>query len=176
MDERNIEGRLVFGSNANILELKRLIDALEERFNGKVFPLDLEGPTAPPDAAIRLVARAFSGEQIQTGQLALFDPYDFRFIPVAMLASIYEQFLELPKKRGVYLYSTALGRVPLCEVNAHKKLKPYFKVLDPSCGFGTFLVTVYQKLIQIVQKQQPDNPLQPEQLARSPYAYLWSGA
>ena len=35
LDERNIEGRLVFGSNANILELKRLIDALEERFKWK---------------------------------------------------------------------------------------------------------------------------------------------
>lgn len=165
LDERNIEGRLVFGSNANILELKRLIDALEERFNGKVFPLDLEGPTAPPDAAIRLVARAFSGEQIQTGQLALFDPYDFRFIPVAMLASIYEQFLENCRKKGAYYTPQPLAEYLFCEVNAHKKLKPYFKVLDPSCGSGTFLVTVYQKLIQIVQKQQPDNPLQPEQLA-----------
>ena len=72
---------------------------LKSDLNGKVFPLDLEGPTAPPDAAIRLVARAFSGEQIQTGQLALFDPYDFRFIPVAMLASIYEQFLENRQKK-----------------------------------------------------------------------------
>ena len=47
-----------------------------------------------------------------------------------------------------------LAEYLFCEVNAHKKLKPYFKVLDPSCGFGTFLVTVYQKLIQIVQKQR----------------------
>ncbi len=99
---RNIESESIFSSNATRLGLKQLVDALEERFNGKVFPLDLEGPDAPPDAAIKLVARAFGGEQIRTGQLALFDPYDFRFIPVAMLASIYEQFLEDRRKKGAY--------------------------------------------------------------------------
>lgn len=165
MKKHNIEVKSTFGSNANKLELKQLVDALEERFNGKVFPLDLEGPDAPPDAAIRLVARAFSGEQIQTGQLALFDPYDFRFIPVAMLASIYEQFLVDRRKKGAYYTPQPLAEYLFCELNAHKQLKPHFKVLDPSCGSGTFLVTVYQKLIQIVQNQQPDKPLLPEQLA-----------
>jgi len=162
---RNIEKESIFGSNATRLGLKQLVDALEERFNGKVFPLDLEGPDAPPDAAIRLVARAFSGKQIRTGQLALFDPYDFRFIPVAMLASIYEQFLEDRRKKGAYYTPQPLAEYLFCELNDHKQLKPYFKVLDPSCGSGTFLVTVYQKLIQIVQDQQLGKPLEPEQLA-----------
>src|SRR2546422_2160272 len=49
----------------------------------------------PYTTLFRSVAgRAFAGEVPGSGQMPLFRPYDFSFIPIELLSAIYEQFLH----------------------------------------------------------------------------------
>ncbi len=164
LETRNATFDAVFGEGASRHGLKTLVEALEERFNGMIFPVNLGENSSLLDDEVRLVASAFRGNQIRTGQLALFDPYDFRFIPIAMLASIYEQFLENRRDIGAYYTPQPLAEYLFCEMDKYKPLQIDFDVLDPSCGSGTFLVAVFQKMIQLAQKSQPGKPLTPDQL------------
>jgi hypothetical protein len=85
----------VLGRDASLKGLRLLIEALEHRFNGRIFPLDFDESSVPDDAAVAYVASVFRGDDAISGQLALdFQAYDFSFIPVETLSSIYEQFLR----------------------------------------------------------------------------------
>jgi hypothetical protein len=164
LEQNNIAVDAVFGRNATKDGFRNLVYALEARFNGKIFPLEIENNDEISDATVQTVARAFKGDQMQTGQMALFDPYDFRFIPVEMLASIYEQFLEGRRSKGAYYTPQPLAEYLYYEITTVKPLNAGFLVLDPACGSGTFLVTVYQKLIEMLRTQQDGADLTPDQL------------
>ncbi len=165
--ENGIEIDFVLGRNATLKGLRRLVEALDERFNGHIFPLSLSGSNAPTDDQIALVATAFKGTDPVSGQVPLFDLYNFAYIPVETLSAIYEQFLHAQgkgKKSGAVYTPEHLADYLLAELNHAKPLESGMKVLDPCCGSGIFLVLTYRKLIELELSKRREQKLLPTEL------------
>ena len=90
----------VFGRNATLKGLQRVIARLDDWLNGSVFPLEFKGTAAPDDRHVQWVAATFAGDEPRTKgkwQLHLdFQAYDFSYIPIETLSVVYEQFLHAP--------------------------------------------------------------------------------
>lgn len=85
--------------------------------------------------------------------------YSFRHLPIELISSIYEHFLQEDakekkgeKEKGVvytppFLVNFLIDEaMPLEQFELFKNKQ--FKILDPSCGSGIFLVSAYKRLIQ----------------------------
>jgi len=169
--ENNINLDTILGRNATLEGLLKLTELLENRFNGAIFPLpsnveDILGD----DEIVSLVASAFKGDDLDSGQLHLdFNAYDFSYIPVETLSSIYEQFLHSQgtgKKVGAVYTPEPVADYLLCELQESKPLQKGMKILDPCCGSGIFLVLAYRRLIELELAQSPSNRLKPTELRR----------
>lgn len=168
MKQRTISEIDVYGRNATTNGLLRLTEALEIRFNGGVFPLALSGPNAPANDVVAYVAGVIAGDETY-GQLALdFQIYDFSYIPVELLSSIYEQFLrrqETVRNIGAYYTPEPVADYLVSELNYVKPLKQGMRVMDPCCGSGVFLVLAYRRLIELARAKKEDGLLTPDELS-----------
>lgn len=107
LQEQDIEKESIFSRAATADGLSGLIAALEERFNGKIFPIDFTQANAPTDLHVQLTASVFLGDKtIQEDknkiirQLHLnFQAYNFAYIPIEILSDVYEQFIEDARKK-----------------------------------------------------------------------------
>jgi N-6 DNA Methylase len=155
---RQIDPNKVLGRSATKAELQKLVHALDDRFNGNVFPIDFDSIT---DEHVNLVASVFNGDEplgnglFQTSLAGLdvedFRIYKFEYIPTETLSSIYELFLKAQNKNsktGAYYTPEWLADYVLSEVNSFRALEKDIKILDPACGSGIFLVLAYQRLIE----------------------------
>jgi len=160
LEEQRIEKESVFTRKASVAGLSRLADALEVRFNGKIFPIDFVGSRAPNDKHIELVAAVFMGDKIimsQAGEVVrqlhlAFQAYQFDYIPIETLSSVYEQFIDDRKLKGAIYTPEVLADYLLSEMESIKKLTPATKILDASCGSGVFLVLALRRQIEKVVK------------------------
>ena len=157
MRENHISPGKVFSLKATVRELKKLVNALEERFNGKIFPIDFDNEESLKDEHIKWVAAIFSGAEIvdreTTPEIVLqlhlpFKAYDFEYIPVETLSAIYEQFIFDRKTKGAVYTPEALADYLIAEMESEKPLERGMKILDPACGSGIFLVLIYRLLIE----------------------------
>jgi type I restriction-modification system DNA methylase subunit len=157
MHENHISPGKVFSLKATVLELKKLVNALEKRFNGKIFPIDFDNEESLKDEHIKWVAAIFSGAEIvdreTTPEIVLqlhlpFKAYDFEYIPVETLSAIYEQFIFDRKTKGAVYTPEALADYLIAEMESVKPLERGMKILDPACGSGIFLVLIYRLLIE----------------------------
>jgi len=168
---------VVFGRNATLAGLREVVDRLEKRLNGAIFPLPLSGPDAPCDEDVRLVASTFMGDEPRSGQMHLgFEAYDFSHIPIETLSNVYEQFLhaeregdeETTEGRGKKLraYYTPVHLVDfiLDELDSKRRLIKGMKILDPACGSGAFLVQAYRRLVERELAKAPGGELTPAAL------------
>jgi len=148
LGENNLDINLVLSKDATRDGLVALVEALESRFNGQIFPL--EETDTVDDSAIAFVASVFQGDQAG-GQLAFdFKVYNFSHIPVETLSLIYEQFLrreETNRAAGAYYTPEPLADYLISELNGANPLALGMRVLDPCCGSGVFLVLAYRGLI-----------------------------
>ena len=159
LDKRNISLEHVFGPAATVVELAKLVNALETRFNGDVFHIDFGSKCPLTDGNVQLVASVLAGGDVRvnpTGyvhQLHLkFQAFDFRHIPVETLSSIYEQFLhgqQKGKSDGAFYTPEVLADYLLSEINSVQALQPGMTVCDPASGSGIFLVLAYRRLIEL---------------------------
>ncbi len=160
----------VLGRNATLAGLLHLTEILESRFNGAIFPLPSNIEAILGDEIISLVASTFKGDDPVSGQLHLdFEAYDFSYIPVEMLSSIYEQFLHSQgtgKKVGAVYTPEPVADYLLCELEESKPLQSGMKILDPCCGSGIFLVLAYRRLIELALAQNPNKKLKPTELRK----------
>ncbi len=139
--------------------LLTLLDALssDRHFNGRIFSL-----SEPEKADVRdldlIYLRFFAEGNMKVfdrkyafGQMSLWRLYSFSYLPIELISHIYEDFLEDEegnREEGVvytppYLVQFLIDRcMPLNEP------KSKFKVLDPACGSGIFLVGAFKRLIQ----------------------------
>lgn len=158
----NVDPNSVFGPEANGQGFEALAAVLQVQFNGDIFPLPLHdnGEWRTNDAIPFLVG-IFNGNTTY-GQLALdFQVYDFSYIPVELLSSIYEQFLKAEGKgegNGVVYTPEALADYVLAELEAVHPLGLDHKVLDPCCGSGVFLVLAYRRLIERLWHEKGERP------------------
>jgi hypothetical protein len=168
--ENNINLDAVLGRNATLAGLLHLNEVLENRFNGAIFPLPSNVEETVGDDIVSLVASTFKGDDPASGQLHLdFEAYDFFYIPIETLSSIYEQFLHSQgtgKKIGAVYTPEPLAHYLLCELEESKPLQRGMQVLDPCCGSGIFLVLAYRKLIELELAHSQDKKLKPTELRK----------
>ena len=62
LSDSGVDVENVLGRNATVTELKKLVDKLEERFRGDVFPLDFD--SIPSDESVSIVASIFKGDEL----------------------------------------------------------------------------------------------------------------
>src|ERR1035438_1988004 len=151
-----------------------LVQNVDEWLNGSVFPISANKIKEFGADRLRKMASVFRGEEAMSGQLPLFDIYDFSFIPIETLSVIYEQFLHSTlrpsgksegKVKGAYYTPVPLVNYMLDKLDSRKPLQAGMRVLDLSCGSGAFLVQCYRKLIER-RLQELGRHLRPAELGR----------
>ena len=160
-------------SLAGILRSKpdtyRLFRWLDKRFNGDLFPgkavLDQRGKEAEwereEDAVqpehLQLLADLVSGEISATDQqLNLWKQYSFDIIPLELISSIYEDFLdERREEQSAYYTRSHLADYVLDGCLPWNGDEWNLRILDPCCGSGIFLVKAFQRLIHRWKRKHP---------------------
>ncbi len=136
----------------------QFLNHLKDHFNGEAFLLDDSQLENIPTEAFCILRRLMQGTEIKTGQMSLFDIYDFSIIPVEFISNVYEHFIggENQAKKGAYYTPLFLVDYIISET-----VEKYFienpeeyncKILDPACGSGIFLVEALRRMIERYQK------------------------
>ncbi|MBF8276629.1 MAG: hypothetical protein HW390_1702 [Candidatus Brocadiaceae bacterium] len=132
----------------------RFLNYLKDHFNGEAFLLEDSQLEKIPDKAFIILQRLMRGDEIDTGQMSLFDIYNFSIIPVEFISNVYEYFIggENQAKKGAYYTPLFLVDYIISET-----VEKYFdensneyncKILDPACGSGIFLVEALRRMIE----------------------------
>lgn len=137
----------------DVLRNGYIIDFLEElnkKFNGKVFDLKPEEKQELKQANLSYVAAVFDAD-VESRQYVLWKLYDFNFLPIELISGIYEAFLK--KERSVvytppYLVNLLIDECMPLDKAEEKFSTGNFKVLDPACGSGIFLVAALKRMVQ----------------------------
>lgn len=159
INEAGVQPDAVFSGKATKAAFRQLSKCVEATFNGKIFPIAWGSKHAPDAEAVNKVARVFSGDDVLSGQLHLpFTAYDFSYIPIELLSSIYEQFLhaedpEASDKDGAHYTPEPLADYLVSEVDSVRPLKTGMRILDPCCGSGVFLVVAFRRLVELECRQ-----------------------
>jgi hypothetical protein len=149
-------------ANGNVVGL---FDRLSSRFQGDAFELTREERAYLMQADLSGLADFLAG---QPGKQRVFWPlYSFNHLPVELISNIYEEFLGADKKKrrsedgldaddntiqgksknkGIVYTPPFLVDFLLAE-SMPLAGPTQFRVLDPSCGSGVFLVGAYRRLI-----------------------------
>lgn len=175
LEQWGIDPDHIFGHAAQLNSFLGLVEQLDLWLNGSVFPLSVSKIREFGAERLRKVASVFQGQEASSGQLPLFDVYDFSFIPIEALSVIYEQFLHDTEHsssssegeaRGAYYTPVPLVNFMLDRLESRKPLAPGMRVFDPACGSGAFLVQCYRKLIERQLQENPNKRLRPVELGR----------
>lgn len=136
----------------------RFLDYLTGHFNGEAFLIEDSRLNAIADEAFNTLSELMRGTEIATGQMSLFDIYDFSIIPVEFISNVYEHFIGSENQARKGAYYTPLF---LVDYMIRETVETYFetntteyncKVLDPACGSGIFLVEALRRMIEQYQK------------------------
>jgi len=130
------------------------LNYLKDHFNGEAFLLEDFKLKQIPAEVFSILSQLMQGTEIPTGQISLFDIYDFSIIPVEFISNVYEQFMgeENQAKKGAY-YTPVF----LVDYIIKETVEDYFaindkeyncKMLDPACGSGIFLVQALRRMIE----------------------------
>jgi adenine-specific DNA-methyltransferase len=158
----------------DFLNASRTLDA---KYNGVVFKksiIDSKGIIEPDDKTFSAICDELSHENT---------PYNFDGIPIHILGSIYERFLgkvvnatdkrvtieekpEVRKAGGVYytpqyivnyIVDNTVGK--LIEGKTPKEIAK-LRIADIACGSGSFLITVFERLLDYHKRWYINNPEQ----------------
>lgn len=133
-----------------------IFEKVEDHFNGNVFPLITGEKKSVTIKHLDVIKKClFDGDL--SGTPKLFNEWRlFRFdiIQIELLSEIYEHFLEEFKenekeKAGQYYTPPSLVELILNEKLKFKNETQWqFKILDPACGSGIFLVESFKRLVK----------------------------
>jgi len=160
-----IKARTVFSRDAQLTALRSLVEQLDDWLNGSVYDIPWEEGVKADH--VQEVAGTFFGDDPRTGQLNLFEDYDFSYIPIETLSVVYEQFLHSQgkaKAAGAYYTPIPLVNFILDELEVRCPFKKGMRVLDPSCGSGAFLVQCYRRLIERERWERNVEKFRPREL------------
>ncbi|MBL8228812.1 MAG: N-6 DNA methylase [Bryobacterales bacterium] len=154
--------------------IDRLFSHLRRTFNGDVFyaPGVFERGDDPVSIAAEHIGPLLdfrSGwKEMGTGQLRFWG-YDFSFIPVELISSIYDRFLNegdsSRKATGAYYTPRFLADLVVDQVwnsIAETTRSDGFTVLDPSCGSAIFLVRMFHRLAEHHKLRSGKDPTWPQ--------------
>ncbi|MFK7949023.1 MAG: class I SAM-dependent DNA methyltransferase [Saprospiraceae bacterium] len=150
--KHNIESN----SFAEVIESHKIFDILDElskEFNGKIFDqFNKTEKQIIQTIDLQSLAQFLNADiHIPSQQFFIWKQYDFKFLPAEVISSIYENFTGEGEKGVVYtpihLVNLMIDEVmPLDKSNLF--INEDFKILDPACGSGVFLVAAYKRLLQ----------------------------
>ena len=123
-----------------------LFEYLSNHFNGKIFHLSDEYKSQIKDKDLSPLADFLSG-MLDGNQFVFWKLYSFNHLPIELISSIYEMFLEADKDSGVAYTPSYLVSFMVDECMPIDKPKKDYKILDPACGSGIFLVSAYKRII-----------------------------
>ncbi|MCB0631320.1 MAG: N-6 DNA methylase [Lewinella sp.] len=128
------------------------LNELDEKFNGKLFDLKENERQELQNAKLDFVAAIFDANIVaDTRQYILWEIYSFNHLPIELISGLYEAFLK--KERSVVYTPPYLVNLLIDECMPLDKAEEYFsdesfKVLDPACGSGVFLVAALKRMVQ----------------------------
>lgn len=146
-----------------------LFSFLKEKFNGDLFPITSKEETAVTKnpAILNLIYECFTHEtDLKTGQKYLFNFFDFKHIPIELISAIYEEFMsEEDGEKNIIIDAKTKGKRELGAYYTPQMLVEFvynevlpmpskddcnykFKILDPACGSGIFLVEGFKRIIE----------------------------
>jgi len=154
----------------DVLKKNKFLDLLvalndpQQGFNGNVFQWTTEEQEIVRKIDLSVLADLLETKKtnLQSLQEEINFPnwryFEFKYIPVELISRLYEEFLGTDKKsKGLFYNPSHLVKLLIDEslpLNKYKKINiNKFKVLDPACGSGIFLVTVFKRLVQIWRLQ-----------------------
>jgi hypothetical protein len=135
-----------------------VLNELADEFKGKIFDIFSDKERRQiEETQLETVADFLKAELDITRkykQRFLWKQYSFKYLPVELISSVYENFL--PQKKGVvytppFLVNFLVDEVMPLDKHSEDYFDKYrlkFKVLDPSCGSGVFLVAAYKRMLQ----------------------------
>ena len=134
---------------SNSESLINLFDDLSQHFNGGIFKISDKEKNEIKNSDLSEFQYFLQGNK-QGKQLLLWSIYSFKDLPIELISNIYELFLktENKEKKGIVYTPPILVDFMIDEIMPLDKPKESFKVIDPACGSGVFLVGVYRRLIQ----------------------------
>lgn len=147
---------------SNKVKVKAFFKYLKKKFNGDLFPISENELDSISEDSLSIIIKLLSGDEISSGQISLFNLYDFSIIPVEFISNVYELFIGQDQQENQGAYYTPLFLVDyILSETVEKKFEKQHskyncKVLDPSCGSGIFLVETLRKIIEQYQKNNPD--------------------
>lgn len=133
-----------------------LLDYLAEHFNGGIFQLEDDEREFIANRDLSRFGQFLDGES-EGIQFVFWRLYSFNDLPVELISNIYEEFLG--KQPGIVYTPPYLVNFLLDEAMPLTSEETDFKILDPACGSGVFLVGAYRRLIYRWRKKNNwDNP------------------
>jgi SAM-dependent methyltransferase len=148
-------------SRPRVDEAKRLLyreffPRLKREFNGTMFDVTLADEERRTNKAHLDILASFLGrDDMKSGQMTLgFWAYDFRFIPVEIISAIYEDFMKeanpiRKRNEGAYYTPRHLAETAVhVALDGRARSVPNWRVLDPACGSGIFLVAIFNLLAE----------------------------
>jgi len=139
----------------------RVLDDLANEFNGKIFDaFTTEEKQKINESNLYLISAFLRGDvDVRTQQMFIWEQYDFKYLPAEVISTIYEHFIQAEALRqqgktekGVVYTPIHLVNLLIDDVMPLDKPELFknntFKVLDPACGSGVFLVAAYKRILQ----------------------------
>lgn len=131
-------------------EVCRLLDFLEEKFNGDVFSLSSVERQALNNENLVHFANLVEARTLER-QRYLWRQFSFEHLPVEIISNLYQRFVD--GGHGTVYTPPFLASLLLDYAMPYKKLSGEERVLDPACGSGIFLVGAFKRLINIWRSQ-----------------------
>ncbi len=131
-------------------EVCRLLDFLEDKFNGDVFSLPSVDRQALNNDILIHFANLVEARTINQ-QRYLWRQFSFKHIPVEIISNLYQRFVD--GGHGAVYTPPLLASLLLDYAMPYEKLTGQERVLDPACGSGIFLVGAFKRLINIWRSQ-----------------------
>ena len=131
-------------------------ELLAEKFNGKIFDLSQEDKKNLSEIDLNYIAAILDGNlESRSKQFVLWELYSFNHLPIELISGIYEAFLakDGEKSKDIVYTPPYLVNFMIDECMPIDKAEIYFaneqfKILDPACGSGIFLVAALKRMIQ----------------------------
>jgi len=130
-----------------------LFTSLKKDFNGSMFEEDFDSELSMLTEQDLITLQQFlQGQKMGSRQRVLgFWAYDFSVIPVETISAIYESLLEIEnpddkKSKGAFYTPRYLAEMVVDEAVSDLSTLLNKTFLDPSCGSGIFLVTLFNRM------------------------------
>ncbi len=151
----------------------KFLNELANKYNGQIFNLTPQDESIIKEIDLSEIALFVEGKtHPESKQINIWRQYNFNYLPIELISSIYENFLQTEakqknqdKEKGVVYTPPFLVNFLIDEVmplnldkeNYLKNGKIKYKILDPSCGSGIFLVGAYKRLLDWWRLNNQDN-------------------